>query len=170
MAETLPNFAAPRWFACHTKPRCEKKFAALLAAERFAHYLPLVLSVRRYREQTKKFTKPLFPSYVFAEIPPEKKDRVYQQDLLVRALWVEDQTRLMRQLDDVRTVVASGLELSLHPLLRKGTRVRVAGGPLHGLEGIVDDPANPKGVVIAVDVLQQGLLVRLPMANLQILP
>ncbi len=170
MAETLPNFVAPRWFACHTKPRCEKKFATLLAAERFAHYLPLVLSVRRYRTQTKRFTKPLFPGYVFAEIPPEKKERVYQQDLLVRALWVEDQPALLHQLDDVRTVIASGLELSLHPLLRKGTRVRVAGGPLHGLEGVVDDPANPQGVVIAVDVLQQGLLVRLPMANLQILP
>ncbi len=170
MAETLPNFAEPRWFACHTKPRCEKKFAALLALEDFAHYLALVPSVRRYRDQTKRFTKPLFPGYVFAEIPPARKDRVYQQDLLVRALWVEDQARLLRQLDDVRAVLASGLELSLHPLLRKGTHVRVAGGPLHGLEGVVDDPANPRGVVIAVDVLQQGLLVRLPMANLQILP
>lgn len=170
MAETLPNFSAPRWFACHTKPRCEKKLAAVLAAERFPHYLALVLSVRRYRDQTKKFTKPLFPGYVFAEIPPERKNRVYQQDLLVRAIWVEDQARLLRQIEDVKTVVASGLELSLHPLLRKGTRVKVAGGPLHGLEGVVDNPANPSGVVIAVDVLQQGLLVRLPMESLQILP
>jgi len=170
MAETLPNFDAPRWFACHTKPRCEKKFAALLAAERFPHYLALVPSVRRYRDQTKKFTKPLFPGYVFAEIPPERKNRVYQHDLLVRAIWVDDQARLLRQLDDVKAVLASGLELSLHPLLRKGTRVKVAGGPLHGLEGVVDDPANPRGVVIAVDVLQQGLLVRLPMASLEILP
>jgi transcription antitermination factor NusG len=170
MAETLPNFAEPRWFACHTKPRCEKKFAAVLAAERFPHYLALVLSVRRYRDQTKKFTKPLFPGYVFAEIPPERKSRVYQQDLLVRAIWVEDQVRLLRQIEDVKTVVASGLELSLHPLLRKGTRVKVVGGPLHGLEGVVDNPANPSGVVIAVDVLQQGLLVRLPMESLQILP
>ena len=73
-------------------------------------------------------------------------------------------------MEDVKAVVASGLELSLHPLLKKGARVKVAGGPLHGLEGVVDDPANPQGVVIAVDVLQQGLLVRMPMANLQILP
>jgi transcriptional antiterminator RfaH len=170
MAETLPDFSEPRWFACHTKPRCEKKFAALLTAERFSHYLALVLSVRRYRDQTKKFTKPLFPSYVFAEIPPERKARVYQQDLLVRAIWVEDQARLLRQIEDVKAIVASGLELSLHPLLHKGTRVKVVGGPLHGIEGVVDDPANPKGVVVAVDVLQQGLLVRMPMANLQILP
>ncbi len=170
MAETLPNFAEPRWFACHTKPRCEKKFAALVAREQFPHYLALILSVRRYRAQTKQFTKPLFPGYVFARIPPDRKDRVYQQDLLVRALWVEDQDRLLRQLEDVKAVLASGLELSLHPLLHKGTRVKVTGGPLHGLEGVVDDPANPRGVVIAVDVLQQGLLVRLPMTSLQILP
>jgi transcription antitermination factor NusG len=170
MAETLPSFAARRWFACHTKPRCEKKFAALLVAERFPHYLPLVPSVRRYRDQTKRFTKPLFPGYVFAEIPPENKNRVYQHDLLVRAIWVEDQAGFLRQIEDVRAVVASGLELSLHPLLKKGARVKVVGGPLHGLEGIVDDPASPKGVVIAIDVLQQGVLVRMPMENLQILP
>jgi len=169
MAETLPNFAESRWFACHTKPRCEKKFAALLALEGFPHYLPLVPSVRRYRDQTKRFTKPLFPGYVFTEIKPETKSRVYQQDLLVRAIWVEDQTGFLRQLDDVRTVVASGLELCLHPLLKKGTRVKVIDGPLYGIEGIVDNPANPKGVVVAVDVLQQGLLVRMPMDHLQIL-
>lgn len=170
MAETLPNFSAPRWFACHARPRCEKKLAALLARERFTHYLPLVTSVRRYRDQTKRFTKPLFPGYVFAEIEPEKKNRVYQQDLLVRAIWIEEQARFLAQLEDVRAVVSSGVQLSLHPLLKKGTRVKVAGGPLHGLEGVVDNPANPQGVVIAVDVLQQGLLVRLPMENLQILP
>jgi len=170
MAETLPNFAEPRWFACHTKPRCEKKFASLLAVEGFSHYLPLVPSVRRYRDQTKRFTKPLFPGYVFTEIPPEIKSRVYQQDLLVRAIWIEDQAGFLRQLEDVKVVVSSGLELSLHPLLKKGTRVKVAGGPLYGIEGIVDDPANPKGIIIAVDVLQQGLLVRMPLEDLQILP
>jgi transcription antitermination factor NusG len=170
MAETLPNFAEPRWFACHTKPRCEKKFASLLAVEKFSHYLPLVPSVRRYRDQTKRFTKPLFPGYVFTEIPPETKSRVYQQDLLVRAIWIEDQAGFLRQLEDVRVVVSSGLELSLHPLLKKGARVKVAGGPLYGIEGIVDDPANPRGVIIAIDVLQQGLLVRMPLEDLQILP
>jgi len=169
MAETLPDFSAPRWFACHTKPRCEKKFAALLSIEGFPHYLPLVPSVRRYHGQTKRFTKPLFPSYVFTEILPEAKSRVYQQDLLVRAIWVTDQAGFLRQLDDVKAVVASGLELSLHPLLKKGMRVKVVDGPLYGIEGIVDNPASPKGVVIAVDVLQQGLLVRMPMEHLQIL-
>ena len=47
MGQHLPDFAEPRWFVCHTKPRCEKKFAALLVREQYAHYLPLLQSVRR---------------------------------------------------------------------------------------------------------------------------
>ena len=39
-----------------------------------------------------------------------------------------------------------------------------------GLVGVVDDPKNPKGIVLSVDVLQQGLLVRMPLADLQLLP
>lgn len=170
MGQHLPDFTAPRWFVCHTKPRCEKKFADLLARERFDHYLALVERAHRYGTQRKVFTKPLFPGYVFARLVPERKTRVYQQDLLVRALPVENEAVFLRQLDDVRAVCASGLEAVLHPLVRRGTRVRVSGGPLHGLEGFVDDPANPKGIVVSVDVLQQGLLVRLPLECLQPLP
>ena len=155
------------WLVCHTKPRCEKKFAALMAAEKFEHYLPLVQSVRRYAQQTKKFTKPLFPGYVFSKVPTEKKARIYQQDLLARAIIVEDETKFLHQLDDVRKIVASGLELGVMPLLTKGRRVKIVGGPLHGLEGFIDNPANPQGVIISVDVLQQGLLVKVPAENLQ---
>ncbi len=170
MGQYLPDFAEPRWFVCHTKPRCEKKFDDLVARESFAHYLPLIQSVRRYGTQKKVFTKPLFPGYVFVRIEPEKKTRIYQQDLLVRAMLVDNETVFLRQLEDVKTVCASGLEAMVHPLMRKGTLVKVTGGPLKGLEGYVDDPANPQGIVVSVDVLQQGLLVRLPLESLQILP
>lgn len=158
------------WLVCHTKPRCEKKFAALMTAEKFEHYLPLVESVRKYAAQTKRFTKPLFPGYVFAHVPAERKARIYQQDLLARAIIVEDEPKFLRQLDEVKRIVASGLELSVLPLLTKGRRVKIVGGPLHGLEGFVDDPTHPQGVVISVDVLQQGLLVKVPPENLQPLP
>ena len=79
------NTPAPdelRWFVCHTKPRCEKKLAALLVAEKIEHYLPTTESVKNYGPRTKRFTKPLFPGYVFAQIVLENKARIYQQDLL----------------------------------------------------------------------------------------
>jgi transcription antitermination factor NusG len=158
------------WFVCHTRPRCEKKFAALLAAEGFEHYLALVASVRRYPRETKRFTKPLFPGYVFARIPHAGKSRIYQQELIARAIPVDDEARFLSQLEDVRKIVASGIELSVIPLLTRGRRVRVVGGPLHGLEGLVDDPSKPGGIVISVDVLRQGLLLKVPAESLQALP
>jgi transcription antitermination factor NusG len=170
MGQHLPDFTGQRWFVAHTKPRAEKKFAALLAREGFPHYLALLESVRRYGAQKKVFTKPLFPGYVFVQIEPKDRPRLYQQDLLVRALMVENEPVFVRQLAAVKAVCASGFEAALHPLIRKGTRVRVLDGPLHGLEGFVDDPVNPRGIVVSVDVLQQGLLVRLPLASLQPLP
>ena len=158
------------WLVCHTKPRCEKKFAALMAAEKFEHYLPLVTSVRKYAAQTKRFTKPLFPGYVFAKVPEALKPRIYQQDLLARAITVEDESGFLHQLEDVKTIVASGFELSVMPLLTKGRRVKIVGGPLHGVEGYIDDPVKPQGIVVSIDVLQQGLLVKVPAENLQALP
>jgi transcription antitermination factor NusG len=158
------------WYACHTRPRCEKKFAALMAAESFEHYLPLVSSIRRYASGTKRFTRPLFPGYVFARVPAALKARIYQQELIARAIPVDDEARFLGQLEDVRKIVASGLELSVIPLLTRGRRVRVVGGPLHGLEGLVDDATGSGGISISVDVLRQGLLLKVPAENLQVLP
>lgn len=157
------------WLVCHTKPRCEKKFAALMAAEKFEHYLALVKSVRHYAQQTKSFFKPLFPGYVFAKVPAEQKARIYQQDLLARAITVTDEAKFLRQLADVKSIVDSGFEFSVMPLFTKGRAVKIIGGPLYGLEGFVDDPTNPQGVVISVDVLQQGLLVKVPVEHLRVL-
>ena len=167
---TPPPQPDEAWLVCHTRPRCEKKFAALMAAERFEHYLPLVQSVRRYGRQAKRFTKPLFPGYVFARVSPGRKARIYQQELLARAIPVTDEAAFIAQMESVRAMVASGYELTVLPLFTRGRRVKVAGGPLNGLEGFVDDPGDPRGIVVAVDVLRQGLLVKLPVESLQALP
>jgi transcription antitermination factor NusG len=141
-----------------------------MGAENFEHYLPLITSVRRYAKETKRFTKPLFPGYVFAKVPVTLKPRIYQQDLLARAIPIDDEARFLNQLHDVRMLIDSGLTLSLHPLVKKGARAKIIGGPLRGLEGIIDDPANPNGIVLCVDVLQQGLLVKVPLEDLEALP
>lgn len=155
------------WLVCHTKPRCEKKFASMLSTEAVEHYLPLVETVRRYRSKTERYQKPLFPGYVFVNSSDEMRPRLYQRDFLVRYLPVKHPTTFLKQLDDVRLVVASGLTLMLHPLLKKGTRVKVKSGPLYGVEGVVNDPTKPSGIVVAIDVLQQGVLVKLPLEILE---
>lgn len=135
-----------------------------------AHYLPVFTSVKRYGNRERSHTKPLFPGYVFARVPTAKKPRIYQLDLLVRTLTVEDETKFLHQLADVQRVISSGFETTLHPLFKKGAPVRVLSGPLKGLEGIIDDPKNPKGIIVEVDVLQQGLHIAVPLADLKLLP
>src|ERR1700712_5467302 len=113
MPQTSPelaeiDLAEPHWLVCHTRPRCEKKLSALLTAEGLPHDLPLVTSVRRYGTQVKKFTKPLFPGYVFAQVAPLRKARIFQQDLIARAIGIDDETRFLRQVEEVRAIVASG--------------------------------------------------------------
>jgi len=181
-SDAAPNKEGPRpWWVCHCKPRCEKKFSALMQAHGFEHYLPLATSERRYGTRIKRFTKPLFPSYVFAEVPPEKKALIYQQDLLARAIEVEDVPRLLSQLDDIRALLASGLDFTLKPLLTKGRRVRIISGPLKGVEGFVESSeadgkyrsnsgGGGRSVLLSIDVLQQGLLVSVSAADLKALP
>ncbi len=158
------------WLVCHTKPRAEKKFAALLIAEGLPYYLPLMESVRRYGNRTKRFTKPLFPGYVFAQVPGRHRARLYQQDLVARLIAVADETAFLKQLTDVRRIVEGGYELTVRPLLARGRRVRIVAGPLRGVEGLVDDASQPRGIVVAVDVLQQGLLIEVPSGDLYPLP
>lgn len=156
------------WNVCHARPRCEKKIAAVMAREGWEHYLPLVQSVRKYGTRTRRHLKPLFPGYVFAHVPEEHRLRAFQGDHIARLIRVENETLFLQQLGQVRRLVESGLELSVLPLLRKGTPVRVVAGALTGVVGIVEDPENPRGVVVSVDVLQRSVLVRIAPEHLQL--
>ncbi len=133
-----------------------------MEATGFEHYLPLVERVRRYPGGDVKRTElPLFTGYVFACVPPQEKRRIYEQELVARALDVVDEAAFLRQMEQVRLILASGIDVIVRPLFAKGQRVRVTQGPLRGVVGCVDDPANPRGILVAMDVLQQGVLVPL---------
>jgi len=156
------------WHVAHTKPRCEKKFAALLTAEGFTHELPLARVQRRYGVRIRVHAKPLFPGYVFTRVPVALRTRCYQQNLIVRLIAVTDEPKFLIQLEDVRRVLASGLETAVRPLFAKGRMVQVVSGPLRGMHGVVDDPDRPGGVIIMMDALQQGVLVKIPAVDLRL--
>jgi transcription antitermination factor NusG len=156
------------WHVAHTKPRCEKKFAALLTAEGFTHELPVTRVQRRYGVRIRVHVKPLFPGYVFTRVPVTLRSRCYQQNLIVRLIEVTDEATFLTQLEAVRRVLASGLETFVRPLFAKGRMVQVVSGPLRGMHGVVDDPDRPGGVIIMMDALQQGVLVKIPAVDLRL--
>jgi transcription antitermination factor NusG len=159
--------AEQAWFAVHTKPRCEKKLDGMLGRLGWEHYLPLVERRHRHGAVFRAYTKPLFTGYVFAKIPLEQKARLYQRQLVVRTIGVTDEGLFLRQLDAIRALVAAGVGLALRARLTRGARVRVKSGPLRGIEGVVENPGRNEGIVVSMDVIQQGVHVAVPMEDIE---
>lgn len=171
----IPEFPAEsacevevRWYVCHTRPRCEKRFVDVMQRHNFEHYLPLVNSVRRYRSGVKHFRKPLFPGYVFARLPLEQKALIYQENYLLRTLTIESEARFLDQIEQIRRLIASGFEIAACPPLQKGTRVKVVSGVLAGVDALVEDPREPERILISFDILQQAIRVHIPREYLRI--
>ena len=56
------------WYAVYTKPKCEKKVAALLTKKKIENFCPLNCKQIRHSRKSKLLYEPLFSSYVFANI------------------------------------------------------------------------------------------------------
>ena len=151
------------WLVCHTKPRCEKKFAALMKAEQFEHYLALIQSVRRYAQQTKKFTKPLFPGYVFCRFDVDRRLRVVTSPNITSIVGVGKKPFPVadEEIQAIQTMVASGLPLEPWKYLEVGQRVRIEGGSLEGLTGILVQEKNSLRVVVNVNLLRRSVAVEI---------
>ncbi|GAB2830581.1 UpxY family transcription antiterminator [Ferruginibacter profundus] len=61
------------WHAVYTKPRWEKKVAALLEAKGVEYYCPLNKVTKQWSDRKKTVLEPLFKSYVFVKVPENKK-------------------------------------------------------------------------------------------------
>ena len=61
------------WHAVYTKPRWEKKVAALLEVKGIEYYCPLNKVVKQWSDRKKTVLEPLFKSYVFVQVPEDKK-------------------------------------------------------------------------------------------------
>ncbi len=66
-----------------------------------------------------------------------------------------------KQIDDIRTLLGAGVPLMMYPFLRMGQRIRVRGGCLDGLEGILASRPNESTLVISVDAIQRAIAINL---------
>ena len=66
------------------------------------------------------------------------------------------------QINSIMALMKSGLSPSPHPYLKEGMRVRVADGPLIGIEGILLETKPKKNrLILSVDLLQESVCVEL---------
>jgi hypothetical protein len=61
-------------------------------------------------------------------------------------------------------VISAGLSTSPHPFLQVGQRVRIEGGALVGLEGLIIDLRRRNQLIISVTLLQRSVAVEIDSA------
>jgi transcription antitermination factor NusG len=150
----------PLWFVAHTRPRREKKLKQYCGENNIPATLPCYKTVHKYRGKVVSFEKPLFPGYVFLELLPEQKQKVYQSDFLANLLVVHDQEQFVHQLGDILMALETGLEVRLAPEITAGARVKIKSGPLRGLEGCVENRSGTISVLLRLDFIGQAAAVK----------
>jgi transcription antitermination factor NusG len=155
------------WHVAHTQPRCEKKLRQYCERNQLAVTLPCYHSAHKYRGKTVVFHKPLFPGYVFIQMPPEKRNTVRQSDYVANLLDVHDQELFARQLAEVLRALETDLEIRLAPTIGEGARVKIKSGPLRGIEGWVEKRYGMSVVLLRLDFIGQAAAVKLDATELE---
>jgi transcription antitermination factor NusG len=152
------------WYALHTRPRHEKLVTHRLAERGVETFLPIITETHKWSDRRKSVQLPLFSCYVFAKLMPNRSDRL--QVLRVGGVLGlvgshgEGTPIPEAQVDAVRTVVDGAVPWSPYPFLKIGQRVRIRGGALEGMEGILVSRNGSNTLVISVDAVQRSLAVR----------
>jgi transcription antitermination factor NusG len=157
----LPEGAQLQWFAIHTYSRHEKRVASELVHKGIEVYLPLMTKRHQWSDRQKLVDLPLFPCYTFARITPspEARVKVLSTGGVISLVGAARQGEPIpdSQIENIRVLLASKVQLDPYHFLKVGQRVRVRGGSLDGLEGILVRSNGHGRLVISVETLERSL-------------
>ena len=157
--------ADPKWYAVQTRARHEKVIAKRLREKGLTTFLPLVSEVHRWSDRWKRVELPLFSCYIFVKLIRTSRDRLWlsQVDGVFGIVGVRGEGTPIpdEQIKAVRALVAQRLPWSFHPFLKIGQQVRIRGGSLDGVEGVLLSRSGDRTLIISVDAIQRSLAVRI---------
>jgi len=155
----------PRWYAIRTRSRHEKMVSKQLEGQQVEIFLPLTNEVHRWSDRRKAVSLPLFPGYAFVRLvySPQERVRVLRTHGVVgfvgtqgRGIPIPD-----RQIEDIKTLLNKKVPFKHHRVLQIGQKVRIRGGSLDGVEGILQAQKNERILVICIEPIQRALSIDL---------
>ena len=152
-----------KWFIFYTYPKSEKYLYQSLTQADFEVYLPLQEKVRQWHVRKKRISVPLFPNYIFVKTEHQRIYTVLKFPRIVNCIKFnnkpsflkEDEIELIRNIENNYTNIISSNKLV------RGERTKIQGGPLDGLEGIIEDNKKGKKLIINIDSISYSLKVSL---------
>lgn len=152
-----------QWYALHTRCRHEKHVAAHLQEKGVDVFLPLLNEVRRWSDRRKLVEVPLFSCYVFVCLALTNRDRMIavQAPGVLRFVGFHDGPAAIPQseIEAIQKALAVPGNCSPYQFLKVGQKVRIRGGSLDGIEGILISRNGERRLVISVNVIKQAMAV-----------
>ncbi len=162
----LGETSGDNWYAIYTKARHERKVATILNFESFNTFYPTrrVLSARKDRK--KIIQRPLLPNYLFVSTEPYRLDRVANTPGVAYVLGYNGRPTpvSVEEIDSLRIMVRSGMDVAPHPYLREGDRVLIKDGPFKGVVGVLlKTDLHLCKLVVSIHLLNRSVAVTVPM-------
>jgi transcription elongation factor/antiterminator RfaH len=152
------------WYALRTRSRHEKLVTRQLESQGLHAFLPLVSKISQWSDRRKQVEEPLFSGYAFVRLNPSTDDlvRVLKTQGVVNFVGVQGSGVPIpdQEIENISTLMSSKLTYEDRPYLHLGQKVRVCGGALDGMEGILTAENSDRSVVISIGLIQRSLSVR----------
>jgi transcription antitermination factor NusG len=165
MSSTIEKRPGLRWLVARTRPRAEKKFAEYCSKREVTHYLPLRRSVRRYKRRVVTFDVPMFPGYIFVQIPADDYSCLHESFHFLCVVDTREsvEDRLIDDLNDLQRLeeATDSGEVEVRAEIVPGRTVRVETGPFMGLNGIVTRRKGKERITVNIDLIGQSVSVEM---------
>jgi transcriptional antiterminator NusG len=154
-----------QWFVAWTHSNSERLVHDQLAGRGFDAFLPMLKTWSRRRGTRSMIDVPMFPGYVFVRHAIDRRTHaeILKARGIVRLLgarWDQLASVSDREVDAIRRMAGAPMPVMPHTFLREGQRVRIASGPLDGVEGILVSTRPQKGLlVVSIELLQRSVAV-----------
>jgi len=151
------------WYAVWSRSRHEKLVASALTNIGVTTFLPLVPEMHRWSDRHKSVDVPLFPGYVFVQIPNSAEARLHVLKTSGVVQFVGNRQGAVsiqdKEINDVMAVLDQRVSCSPYPFLQLGQRVRICGGALDGIEGVLISRDSGSKLVISIELIRRSLAV-----------
>jgi transcription antitermination factor NusG len=163
---------AAHWYAIQTRYRSERKVSALLESQGVETFLPMLEEVHHWSDREMPVDIPLFSGYGFVRVTLSAGSRlgVLRTKGVIRFVSFGGETIPIPggQIDDLRMLLLKKIPCALHAFLKIGQKVRIRGGCLNGLEGILEHNEE-KSLVISIESIQRSISVKIAGYELELI-
>ena len=154
----------PRWYALATRSRHEWLVNKQLRSHGMQAFLPTKVEIHRWSDRRKTVEMPLFPGYVFLHANMCIEVRHTVQYLRGCAGFITMQGEPVpipdEQIKGIQKILEQRISCTAYSYLKTGHRVRVRGGCLDGIEGILVRANGESSLVMSIDGIARSLVVR----------